>query len=123
MKGLVTIMANENTSKDIGLRVRTLRKDMDLTLASVSKLTGIKPTTMQRYEAGDVRTIPFKAVEQLADLYHCSPSYIMGWDANTLSVQESQRFIPIYGSVCAGNGAVAYQEKLGEVPVFGYMST
>ena len=108
---------------DIGKRLRKCRKNMGLTLAEVSKLTGVKEPTIQRYESGGVRSIPPKTIETFASLYECTPSFLMGWDQDVVSEQETRNFVPVYGDVCAGNGAVAYQSKIGEVPVYGYMST
>lgn len=61
-------------------RLKTLRQMSGLTLKQVSEYLGITEGTVQRYESGLVKVIPYDAIQKLAELYKVSPSFIMGWE-------------------------------------------
>lgn len=63
---------------NIGERIKQLRETRSLTLEQVGAYVGVKKTTVQRYETGEIdikRTIAIK----LAEILNTNPSYIMGW--------------------------------------------
>ena len=66
-------------SKLIGNRLKELRERAGLTLEDVGKKIGVSRATAQRYESGAISGIPYDKIEKLAELYHVSPGYIMGW--------------------------------------------
>lgn len=72
-------------------RIKEKRKEANLTLLEVAKYLGVTEATVQRYESGNIKNIPYEFICKFADLFHCSPSYIMGWEEknnNNLSNQE-----------------------------------
>jgi transcriptional regulator with XRE-family HTH domain len=50
-----------------------------MTLLQVADAINVKEATVQRYESGEIKNIKHETVTQLASLFGCSPSYLMGW--------------------------------------------
>lgn len=65
----------------IHARIKERREAVGLTLAQLAELTGVKEATAQRWESGNIKTIKYETVEILAEALHCSPCYLMGWEA------------------------------------------
>lgn len=63
----------------IGTRLKELRLEHDMTLKEVADKMGLSEGTIQRYESDNIKTIPYESITGLADLFHCDPAYIMGW--------------------------------------------
>ena len=77
-------------------RIKERRKQMGLTLLQLSEKTGVKEATVQRWESGNIKTIKYETVELLADVLHCSPAYLMGWDEeSSLSDENKNKPTPV----------------------------
>jgi transcriptional regulator with XRE-family HTH domain len=67
-------------------RIKELRSRKGMTLASVADYLEVTEATAQRYETGKgIKTIPYEVIEKYANLFHCTPSYIMGWEGENLT--------------------------------------
>lgn len=64
-------------------KIKELRMKNGYTLLQLSKLLNVKEATAQRYESGEIKNIKYDTVVKLANIFHCSPSYLMGWDDTT----------------------------------------
>lgn len=60
-------------------RIKEMRLSCGLTLLQVANKLGIKEATMQRYESGGIRNIKHETIVALAEIFGCTPSYLMGW--------------------------------------------
>lgn len=70
-------------------RIKELRNQKGLTLSQVANYLGVTEATAQRYETGKgIKTIPYRAIEKYANLFNCSPQYIMGWNEEDISIAE-----------------------------------
>lgn len=87
-------------------RIKTRRLALNLTLQDVAEFLGVKEATAQRYESGEIKNIKHDTIASLAELFKCSPSYLMGWTDEalptsgqaTLSSSEIQ-LLKKYGSL------------------------
>lgn len=61
-------------------RIKEMRISRGFTLLDVAEKLGVKEATMQRYESGQIKNIKHKTILSLSDIFHCSPSYLMGWE-------------------------------------------
>ncbi|SHO48122.1 helix-turn-helix domain-containing protein [Anaerocolumna xylanovorans] len=61
-------------------RIKERRSSLGMTLLEVADQLGIKEATMQRYESGEIKNIKHETIVNLAKIFHCSPSYLMGWE-------------------------------------------
>ena len=66
----------------INERIKERRLQLDLTLLDVANAIGVKESTAQRYESGTIKNISHETICRLAEVLHCSPSYLMGWEDN-----------------------------------------
>ena len=64
-------------------RIKEMRIKRGYTLAYVADKLGIKEATMQRYESGEIKNIKHETIVRLAEIFNCSPSYLMGWETTT----------------------------------------
>ena len=58
-------------------RLEDLRTDHDLTQIKIAEYLNMDREVYRRYEKG-IREIPVWAVIKLAELYQCSPDYLLG---------------------------------------------
>ncbi|WP_181995544.1 helix-turn-helix transcriptional regulator [Clostridium sp. AM58-1XD] len=61
-------------------RIKEMRTKKGYTLAYVAELLGIKEATMQRYESGEIKNIKHETIAKLAEIFNCTPAYLMGWE-------------------------------------------
>lgn len=61
-------------------RIKEMRTKRGYTLLYVANLLGIKEATMQRYESGEIKNIKHETIAKLAEIFDCTPAYLMGWE-------------------------------------------
>ncbi len=89
-------------------RIKSMRIERGYTLAQIAELLGIKEATMQRYESGEIKNIKHETISKLANIFHCSPAYLMGWDNNVSPIPGGSKekkkgvTIKVLGRVAAG---------------------
>lgn len=64
---------------EIGDRIKTLRKEANLTVDELAKKIGKNRATIYRYENGDIKDLPISILESLAIALNTTPAYLMGW--------------------------------------------
>ena len=72
----------------INERIKNLRLQSGLTLKEVADRLGITEGTVQRYESGSIKVIPYESITGLADLFGVNPAYVMGWELRTSDIKE-----------------------------------
>lgn len=61
-------------------RIKERRLNKEMTLMEVANKLGVKEATMQRYESGEIKNIKHETIVKLAEIFDCSPAYLMGWE-------------------------------------------
>lgn len=69
-------------------RIKERRLASGLTLLQVADKLGIKEATMQRYESGEIKNIKYDTIENLAEIFKCSPEYLMGWSDQLIRLKK-----------------------------------
>lgn len=64
-------------------RIREIRKSKGMTLFQLAEKLGVSESTVQRYESGNIRNLKYETMTDLAIIFDCSPSYVMGWENPT----------------------------------------
>lgn len=79
-------------------RIKERRLALGLTLAQLADMTGVKEATAQRWESGNIKTIKYDTVEMLANILHCTPQYLMGWEekAPTAVDERTNEFVQLF---------------------------
>ena len=62
---------------EMGLRIRQLRKEMGWTQAELAEKLGLKDSAIAKYEKGRVENMKRDTIAKMADLFGCSPVYLM----------------------------------------------
>lgn len=61
-------------------RIKDERLKRGYTLLEVAERLGVREATVQRYESGEIKNIKYETITKLANIFNCSPAYLMGWD-------------------------------------------
>ncbi len=101
----------------IGENIRHKRQELGYTLQDVAKRMKTSRQTVQRYETGVIANIPSDKIEQLAEIFGVTPSYLMGWDdtATTKIVNDgsimpiNKKILPLFSGVTRGKITFAEQ--------------
>lgn len=92
-------------------RIKKLRLESNLTLLDVAKKLGVSEATVQRYESGEIKNLKQTTVLEMAKIFNCSPSALMGWENESSydSFKDKGR-IPLLGKIAAGQPILASEE-------------
>ena len=66
----------------MGERIRTLRKQNNMSLEELGSKLGVGRSAILKYEKGQVQNLPRVKIEKMASLFGVSPEYIMAFDEN-----------------------------------------
>ncbi len=61
-------------------RIHERRLEKGITLAQVAERLGVTEATAQRYECGNIKSIPYEYMCTYGEILNCSPCYLMGWE-------------------------------------------
>lgn len=64
---------------DVAKRIKELRKSKGISAETLAERLGTNPTTIYRYEKGEIEKMPLSILEPIAEVLGCSPAYLMGW--------------------------------------------
>lgn len=62
-----------------GERMKHRRKELGLSAEYVADKLGVSPSTIYRYENGDIEKQPGEILAPLAKILKTTPAYLMGW--------------------------------------------
>lgn len=65
---------------EIHENIKLLREKRGETLEEVAKAIGSSKQTIQRYETGEIKNIPYDKIVALAKHFRVKPGAIMGWE-------------------------------------------
>ena len=100
--------------------IKSLRKEKKLTQEQLGDLIGVQKSAIAKYESGRVENLKRSTIEKLAELFEVSPSYILGIEdnsENTRKIGSDFIRVPLYNSLCCGNGAFVDDNILEMIPV------
>ena len=75
--------------------IRQRRIEKGLTLEELGKAVGVSKQTIQRYETGQITTIPYDKILLLATALSVTPQALMGWDSPEQTSHKSSKFEPL----------------------------
>lgn len=74
----------EDNNDLMAQRIKELRTKKGLSQEQLAELLGLQKSAIAKYEKGRVINIKRSTIANMAEIFHCTPSYIMGWDEETL---------------------------------------
>lgn len=87
--GNVFIKEGTGAKMRINEKIKSLRKQKDMTLEDVAKKVGVSRQTIQRYESGVISNIPYDSIMGLAKAFNVHPGVLMGWDAAKEQLEDA----------------------------------
>ena len=97
-------------------RIHERRIEKGITLAQIAERLGVTEATAQRYERGNIKSIPYEHMCAYGEILNCSPAYLMGWESNStvtlnnLFPIELKRF-PLIGEIACGMPKYANEDR------------
>lgn len=73
-----------------GEKIKELRLLSGMSQEELGRRIGVQRAAIQKYEKGTVENIPIKTIENIANVFDVSPTYIVGWcemEFNKLSAE------------------------------------
>ena len=67
--------------KAIGVRIRRKRKELNLTQADLAKRIGLTESSISKYEAGKIETMPTSTVNRICSVLQIAPAELLGLSA------------------------------------------
>ncbi|MBE7033692.1 MAG: helix-turn-helix domain-containing protein [Ruminococcaceae bacterium] len=90
-------------------RIKKCRLECGMTLLELANALGVREATAQRYESGEIKNLKQTTVLEMARIFNCSPSYLMGWEDNEGKVSEGNA-LPLLGKIAAGQPILATED-------------
>ena len=90
-------------------RIKKCRLECGMTLLELANALGVREATAQRYESGEIKNLKQATVLEMARIFNCSPSYLMGWEDNEGKVSEGNA-LPLLGKIAAGQPILATED-------------
>lgn len=97
-------------------RIHERRTELGITLAQIAEKLGVTEATAQRYERGNIKSIPYEYMCAYGEILNCSPAYLMGWENNSNVIisnvfpVELKRF-PLLGEIACGKPTYANEDR------------
>lgn len=66
--------------KTMGQRIHAKRIENNWTLEELGERLGVKKSSISKWENGDVQNIKRSCIARMAELFDCSPVWLMGYD-------------------------------------------
>jgi repressor LexA len=105
-------------------RIKERRLNLGLTQTNIGNKLGVGKATIQKYEAGVIKSIDTDTFAKLADILDCSPLYLLGTidtvheHLGSLAERMGRiTMLPVIGNVKAGVNSIAQEEVIEYYPV------
>lgn len=81
----------------VGERMKDRRKQIGMSAEEIATQLGLSPSTVYRYENGDIEKMGIDKLGPIASALHTTPAYLMGWTADWYDYEadEDSRFCEI----------------------------
>ncbi len=77
-------------------RIHERRLEKGITLAQIAEKLGVTEATAQRYECGNIKSIPYEYMCAYGEILNCSPCYLMGWEEKEYTKESSPKIMQYY---------------------------
>ena len=78
----------------MAIRIKKCRLENNLTQEELAEKLGLKKSAVAKYENGRVENIKRSTIEEMARIFECTPSYLMGWDDTVAAHKDGDNFPP-----------------------------
>lgn len=68
----------------VGNNIKKYRKEADITLKQLAQKIELTEATIQKYEAGKIKSIDTELLKKIADALNVAPEKLTGWEYKTI---------------------------------------
>ena len=115
---------------DTGKRIKERRKQLHISAERLASMIGVSPTTIYRYESGDIEKVDSTKLEPIATALRTTPAFLMGWEqeesedklqsiADQLTAPSRS---PEWRVLSAGLGELEKQNKAAFQATYNYLT-
>ena len=79
----------------VGERLKRRRKELGMSAEAVAEKLGCSPSTVYRYENGEINKMGIDKLKPIAEAINTSPAYLMGWEDEEALPANVSRIEPI----------------------------
>lgn len=65
-------------NEEIGLRIKSRRKELQISAVDLAAQTGLSKATIHRYESGDIKDIKLPTIEKMAKILSVNEMWLIG---------------------------------------------
>ena len=112
-------MTNSTNDKMVraAMRLKEIREASGINQKEFAELFGANKTTYNRYESGDIKTMPADLIENVSIKFDINPAWLMGFenvDKYMIHEKANQnvRRLPVLGKIAAGIPILAQEDLL-----------
>lgn len=104
---------------NVGEKIKYQRKRFGYTQSELGNLVGVKKSAVAKWEKGLVKNLKRTTIARLAEIFEVKPSYFVIDDDETIykNIEMSYIKVPLYGSLCCGNGGFVDENIIDMIPV------
>lgn len=116
-------MKGGNTQMEKQKILKNRRLELGLTMREVATALGVSEATISRYESGDIQNMGIDKLQALAEILHCSPVYLMGFDVPVCSSDlssDEEHFLHLFRNLNL-EGQHKLIERAEELRDLGYV--
>jgi len=73
---------------NMGTRIKERRLALEMTLNDLGAKVGVGASTVRKWETGFIKDMRCGKIQHVADALQVTPSYLMGWDEQNVSVDS-----------------------------------
>ena len=107
----------EDIFMEMGEIIKALRLEKGLTQEQLGNLIGVQKSAIRKYESGVVQNMKRSSIQKLAEFFHVSPAFLMGFTTqrnndlpDNISPVQTQR-VPMLGEIACGKPIWANEER------------
>ena len=104
----------------IGEKIRNCREKKGLSAERLAECLNLSPSTIYRYENGDIDKMPARLLVPLAELLSTTPAYLLGWQEQSVSEErytsDESKIIMVYRNLLP-HGRKLLQDRAQELSI------
>ena len=85
-----TVPPKASSGIQLGQRIKESRLSQKMTLKTLGHIIGLSESTTKRYEDGQIKSVSIDVIKRFAVALEVAPAYLLGWEPESLSNDESQ---------------------------------
>lgn len=73
---------------ETGKLIKAMRKNKGISAEQLADILGVAPSTVYRYENGDIEKMPYKVLLPIAKALGTDPLYLLGFDEKQITKED-----------------------------------